>query len=385
MTAVSTVATRAHDVGAARDIASTTLARGVLWAMFAAKLLGGWGLRWDIQWHMRIGRDSFWIAPHLMTYAGVTLVVLLSFGLLAVETARHRSGPVPSPMIRMLGLVGTRGTHLSAWGIALTVLAAPIDDLWHRLFGIDVTLWSPPHLLGLLGAAVNSLGCVLLAREVYPAAHRAALAGMVIGMAMFYGSVRIVTSPAFDLAYRHGGIVFHAHAILGALLLPLALVAAARVTRIRSAPLAIAIVSAVIGLSGDVIARVGFAVLQPTSVIDEVIAQDPTSPVAVANAIARAHGEQPGAMSLMPLLASLIAVCAVVVLDARRRPWLATVAFAVADFAIFGWLLAHSPAFGPNTPGIGATVAAFGLTVVAALAGAWGAIRLARMLAPHAR
>ena len=36
--------------------------------------------------------------------------------------------------------------HLAWWGILITILAAPIDDLWHRLFGLDVTLRSPPHL-----------------------------------------------------------------------------------------------------------------------------------------------------------------------------------------------------------------------------------------------
>jgi hypothetical protein len=111
MATLSTVATSAHGIGAMRGVAATTLARGVFWSMLAAKLLGAWGLRWDIQWHLQIGRDSFWIAPHVMTYSGVGLVVLLSFGLLAVETARHRSGPVPPPMMRMLGLVGTRGAH----------------------------------------------------------------------------------------------------------------------------------------------------------------------------------------------------------------------------------------------------------------------------------
>jgi hypothetical protein len=85
-------------------------------------------------------------------------------------------------------------------------------------------------------------------------------------------------------------------------------------------------------------------------------------------------------MSMVPLLASLIAVSTLVAVDARRRPWAATLAFAVADFAIFGWLLAHSPAFGPNAPGAGATLAAMGLTVIAALVGATGGTRLARIL-----
>ena len=368
MATLSTVATSARSVGMAESAASVTLARGVLWAMLGAKLLGGLGLRWDIQWHLRIGRDSFWIAPHVMTYAGVALVVLLSFGLLAVETARHRPGPLPAPIIRMLGLVGSRGAHLSAWGIALTVLAAPIDDMWHRLFGIDVTLWSPPHLLGLAGAAVNSLGCLVLAREVYPARSRRGLA----------------ISPAFDLAYRHGGLAFHAHAMLDALLLPLALIAVARITGLRGAPIAAALVSALIGLGGDAVAHVGFAALQPVSVIDEAIAQDPGSPIAVANAVARKNGERVGAISVVPLLAFLVTVLAFVVVDARRRPWTATLVFAAVDFAIFGWLLAHSPAFGPQTPAASVTALALVVTLFAAVVGAAGATWLARVLEPSA-
>ena len=380
MAILNTIATRSLDIGAVPGLASATLARGVFWWMLAAKLLGGWGLRWDIQWHLRIGRDSFWIAPHVMTYASVGLVVLLSFGLLAVETARHRSGPVAAPMMRMLGLVGTRGMHLTAWGIALTVLAAPIDDLWHRLFGLDVTLWSPPHLLGLAGAAVNSLGCLLLAREIYPADRRTSFVATVIPAAMFYGTLRIALSPAFDLAYQHSGVVFHTHAVLGALLLPLGLVTAARITRVRSAPLAVAVVSLLIGLSADAVAHVGFAVLQPVSVIQEAIAQDPGSPIAIANAVARKHGERPGAIGVVSLVASLITVLSLVVVDARRYPRAASVAYAVATFSIFGWLLTHSPACGPNTPDLAATCAALALTLLAALGGAAGATRLARML-----
>ena len=141
-----------------------TLRRAALWTLLLSKLIAGWGVQWDIQWHVLIGRDSFWIPPHVMTYAGVTLAVLVSFGVLAWETfsGGTRDG------LRILGFRATRGFHLAAWGIALTVLAAPIDDLWHRLFGLDVTLWSPPHLLGIVGAVINSLACLVIAREVYP-------------------------------------------------------------------------------------------------------------------------------------------------------------------------------------------------------------------------
>src|SRR5882724_4510429 len=157
---------RSTDVNTARAD-SVGLYRIALWALLGANLLAAWGVQWDIQWHVQIGRDSFWIPPHVMTYSGVTLVVLGAFGVLAIDTLRRlMAGREAAGADRIFGITGTPGFHLAAWGIALTVLAAPIDDIWHRLFGLDVTLWSPPHLLGLLGGAINTLACAVIAREV---------------------------------------------------------------------------------------------------------------------------------------------------------------------------------------------------------------------------
>ncbi len=158
-------------------------------------LVAGWGTQWDIQWHLRIGRDSFWIPPHLMTYSGVTVLVLVSFGVLAWTSARALGGADRQPgMVRVIGVTGTRGYHLAAWGIALTVLAAPIDDLWHRLFGLDVTLWSPPHLLGLLGGLINAGACWLIAQEAYPKDSRARLAAIVLAGALVYAGIGLASS-----------------------------------------------------------------------------------------------------------------------------------------------------------------------------------------------
>src|SRR5262249_17871479 len=99
---------RLHATPAAAMPATDTLRvrRAVLWALLASKLLASWGVRWDIQWHVRIGRDSFWIPPHVMTYAGVSLVVLVSFGVLLWETyaASVTRGPRGGP-----GTIGRRG------------------------------------------------------------------------------------------------------------------------------------------------------------------------------------------------------------------------------------------------------------------------------------
>src|SRR5262249_39567102 len=115
----ATITARADSVG---------LHRIALWLLLGANILAAWGVQWDIQWHVQIGRDSFWIPPHVMTYSGVTLMVLASFGVLARDTLRYlRAGRAPEGTLRVLGLTGTRGFLLAGCGIALTVLAAPID------------------------------------------------------------------------------------------------------------------------------------------------------------------------------------------------------------------------------------------------------------------
>src|SRR3989475_12869034 len=88
-----TTSTRAGAIpasAATAAVADASLAwrRAALWGLLGAKVVSGWGVQWDIQWHTVIGRDSFWIPPHVMTYAGVVVMVMLSFGVLAGMTLR---------------------------------------------------------------------------------------------------------------------------------------------------------------------------------------------------------------------------------------------------------------------------------------------------------
>ncbi len=360
--------------------ASLAPRRAALWALLVAKVLASWGVQWDIQWHTIIGRDSFWIAPHIMTYSGVTLTVLLSFGVLAWTTLRPSAAA--GDVVRVLGLTSTRGFHLAAWGIALTVLAAPIDDLWHRLFGIDVTLWSPPHLLGLLGAAINTLGCFLIAREVYPATSRAGVAAILVTGALLFTGLHLVVQPAFRIAYLQGGVWFHFYSILAPLLLPVAYVATARLSGSRWAPAVVLIGAVALGLVGQQLARLGFDLLQPVSVIQEEMLKDPTSPIAVANVVARRNGTVAGATTSVAQLLGLIPLAAMVAVDARRRPVAATVAYALVLFGLMAVRLGSLPAYQALVPGPGETVVALALTLAAGVAGGFGAGRLAALLEP---
>ncbi len=107
------------------------------------------GLYFDGWWHGTFGRHSFWIPPHVVVYAGVGVMT----GALAARWWRDRvDGRALPAGYRVLGIA-----------IALTILAAPVDDFWHRTFGEEaptsvLAIWSPPHLTGLLSAVGGGLG-----------------------------------------------------------------------------------------------------------------------------------------------------------------------------------------------------------------------------------
>ena len=356
------------------------LRRRALWVLLTAKVLGSWGLVWDIRWHLTIGRDSFWIPPHLLTYFAVTVVALVSFGVLAVETWRARDGAISPGAVRIGGLAGTRGFHLAAWGIALTLAAAPIDDLWHRLFGIDVTLWSPPHLLGLAGGQLNALGCLAIALEV-PMARRTRLAALALAGAHLLGSLEVVADPALQLAFVNGHRLFFAWAVLGALLFTFPLMLSARLARMRAFPLIVAGGALVLYLVASAVAHIGLTVIRPTPAIEEAIAADPSSPIAIAHAMARVGREKtPGRADVLRWF-TLVSAIALVAADARRRTVRTAIAFAAALVLVSGMSLMRAPVFAHARPDASDIVIALVLASLGAVASAWAAAALGARLA----
>ncbi len=117
----------------------------------AANVLQLAGVYWDVATHHIGARESFWSPPHLAIYAGVGLALLAAAAGLA--SGRGSNGESVRPFWR-----GRYG--LAALGPAVQVLAGPIDELWHRLIGQDVSIWSPPHLLGILGGMLGLLGWI---------------------------------------------------------------------------------------------------------------------------------------------------------------------------------------------------------------------------------
>lgn len=125
---------------------------GVLPVLALGALAGLLGIYWDIAWHIDIGRDTFFTLPHNFIYSGIAVVLLMSlYGLLR----DRRDTPFH---LRWGSLRLHPGLLIVAVGAALELLFAPMDELWHELFGIDVTLWAPMHLIGIMGLALASFG-----------------------------------------------------------------------------------------------------------------------------------------------------------------------------------------------------------------------------------
>jgi len=123
----------------------------------AGALAGPLGAYWDVAWHVDQGRETFWSPPHLLIYSGILAIVVSVLASIAL------AGGGPCRALRE-----HRGLRfaLAAGGAALA--SAPFDEAWHGLFGLDVSIWSPPHLLLLFGSAASMLGLALLHADRLP-------------------------------------------------------------------------------------------------------------------------------------------------------------------------------------------------------------------------
>lgn len=121
------------------------------------------GLYWDVSLHIDDGRDAGPLAnpSHYFILGG--LFGIFTAGFLAIVLPRERPGPASVELVR--------GWHAPVSGLAMIGCASfalagfPLDDASHRLFGQDVTLWGPTHLMMLGGAAMALIAILALLTE----------------------------------------------------------------------------------------------------------------------------------------------------------------------------------------------------------------------------
>lgn len=129
-------------------------------SMFAL-LLAGVGFYSDVAFHIAYGRDEeLFTAPHVAILIGLTLILVAAIMAVAYATLTG----VPT-RLRLRGLrIPWSALPLGVIGVG-AVSGFPIDELWHQQYGVDVTMWSPPHLMMILGAAFTGMASWLVVAE----------------------------------------------------------------------------------------------------------------------------------------------------------------------------------------------------------------------------
>ena len=121
------------------------------------------GMYWDIALHIGVGRDEGPLAnpAHYFILAG--LFGIFAAGFVAMVLPEEK----PSGAAIRLGpdwYAPLGGVLMLACGL-FSLTGFPLDDVWHRLFGQDVTLWGPTHLMLIGGAAMSLVGLAVLTVE----------------------------------------------------------------------------------------------------------------------------------------------------------------------------------------------------------------------------
>ncbi|MBW3633357.1 MAG: hypothetical protein KY456_10055, partial [Chloroflexi bacterium] len=154
---------RSHVPDVILDRARVGAAAGFIIGVFLAFL----GFSWDIQWHIDVGPDTFFTAPHLVLYGGVTIAGLTSLAMVLLMTrytqrgvpgATDRAGVTPILRGRFRGPLGY---IIGGFGALFFLLFGLMDQWWHTLYGFDVTLVSPPHVGLILSIMVTMAGCLI--------------------------------------------------------------------------------------------------------------------------------------------------------------------------------------------------------------------------------
>ncbi|WP_252374881.1 MULTISPECIES: hypothetical protein [unclassified Nonomuraea] len=108
-------------------------------AAFTLKLLGS---AWDVSWHFKWLRDDL-APPHVLNSAGTALALALTI------IHGYTGYGVDKAALRLI-----------QWGTGIFLVAVPLDLINHRVNGLDITSWSPSHLMLYLGTFFMIAGVI---------------------------------------------------------------------------------------------------------------------------------------------------------------------------------------------------------------------------------
>src|SRR3954447_11961426 len=149
------------------------------WCALPAAIGGGalqvalFGFWWDVATHIDKGRDNgpFGTPAHWPILIGLFGIALAGFLAVVLGCDKDERTAIK---LRQDWHVPLGGLLLLACGV-FALSGFPLDDTWHRLFGQDVTLWGPTHVLMIGSASLATLAIWALLTEGRRSARRQGL------------------------------------------------------------------------------------------------------------------------------------------------------------------------------------------------------------------
>ena len=125
-------------------------------------LVAVFGFYWDVAWHIDKGRDDgpFSTPAHYPIIIGLLGIAIAGVMAVVLDKDNHPDG-IP---LRKNWRVSVGGALLLLCGL-VALAGFPLDDVWHTLFGQDVTLWGPTHIQMIGGASLATLATWMLQEE----------------------------------------------------------------------------------------------------------------------------------------------------------------------------------------------------------------------------
>jgi hypothetical protein len=118
-----------------------------LWiAAFTLKAIGA---SWDASFHFKFLRETTQ-SSHIVNSIGLALACLLWLY-----------------MVRKVDYKLTKPLKVSGLGFLVFFMGIPLDEAWHRIFGIDLTTWSITHAILYSGTALMIAGTILQVETDY--------------------------------------------------------------------------------------------------------------------------------------------------------------------------------------------------------------------------
>jgi hypothetical protein len=165
------------------------------------------GMYWDVGYHVDHGRDQgVFTVPHMCIVVGLQLIVVSAL----LHGRLRGDGGRGDRRLRALRLRMSPGGVVMLVCGSVALLGFPLDAIWHALFGEDVTLWGPTHLLMIGGAGLSTLGLWMLVRQGFEVGrprrvarrvHARVTGALLIGLSTFQAEFDFGV-PQFQLLFQ---------------------------------------------------------------------------------------------------------------------------------------------------------------------------------------